>query len=129
MLTIPTHVNRIQHRAGVAPKSDPTTRAIIGADLWLNGTYGISTGTQAAAIVNVSRPLIDAARIVLQSEDKALLAQVLSGFVSLTNAAAKAKRRAELIAAFNNADPNDRAALGAVVVAGVEFSRVVVPAL
>ena len=129
MLTIPTHVNRIQHRSGVAPKSDPTTRAIIGADLWLKGTYGISTCTQAAAIVNVSRPLIDSAKIVLQSEDTALLAQVLNGFISLTNAAANVKRRAELISAFKNAAPDDRAAFGRTVGAGELFDATVAPAL
>ena len=60
---------------------------------------------------------VDAARIVLEAGDAALLAQVLAGRVALTAAADTARRRVRLAESFKAASAEDRA----------EFVRIVGP--
>ena len=129
MCVLVDKVNSLHHRYGAAPKANPGMRALVGADLWSRGFYGIATGTQAALVVGVSRPLIDAAKVVLQSRDQVLLAQVLNGSISLTSAAAQVKPRAELITAFKNAAPTDRVAFAQTVGVGEIFDTAISPLL
>lgn len=67
-------------------------RILLLTKLWLDGAYGVTTARRAAQLADCSESLIDAARIVLQSEDEALVEAVLAGHVALTAAAAEAYR-------------------------------------
>jgi hypothetical protein len=129
MLTIPDKVNILAVPGRLEPRAATAARILIITDLWLNGAYGVRTGAMAAAIAGCSLPLIDAARVVLQSGDKTLLAQVLGGHVSLTAAAEAFRRRVRLIESFRAASPADRAALGIAIGADQLFTDVVAPAL
>ena len=78
---------------------------------------------------NSSRPSVEAALIILKSEDEVLLARVLTGFVSLQNAAAQVKRRADLIASFRSAWPEDREAFAKAVGVDELFDSAIAPLL
>ena len=111
MCVVEDFVNSSLHnRYGTAPKSNPALRAVIGAGLLHNGILGIDTVTKAIIVAGSSRPSIEHALTILKSEDQILLGQVLHGSVSLVSAAAQVKRRADLIASFRNAWPEDRIA-------------------
>jgi hypothetical protein len=129
MLTISDKVNVIHVPRELEPRSALALRVVLITDLWKKRAYGITTATMAAAVAGVSVPLIDAARIVLQSGDEALRAQVLNGQLSLTCAAAKARRRVRLIQSFKAASLTDRAALGRAVGADELFDSVISPIL
>jgi hypothetical protein len=129
MLTISDKVNIIHVPRELEPRAALALRVVLIADLWKKRSYGITTATRAAAVAGVSVPLIDAARIVLQSGDEALRAQVLNGQLSLTRAAAKARRRVRLIQSFKAASLTDRAALGRAVGVAEVFDSVVSPSI
>jgi aminoglycoside phosphotransferase family enzyme len=112
MCVIADYVNSLQYHHGVAPAPDPILRAVTAAWLLHNRLLNISTITQGVVLTGSSRPSVEAALTILQSEDDALLANILWSGVSLSNAAAQVKRRAKLIASFKAATPEDRAAFG-----------------
>jgi hypothetical protein len=126
---ISTKINRIQYHQGEAPRRDPVVRAIIAADLLHKQAYGIDTITKAVVIGNVTRPAVEAALTILQSEDENLLAVVLAGRMTLPHAAAKVRHRAKLIHAFKSASDIDRAAFGRTVGPAAVFDAAVVPAI
>jgi hypothetical protein len=67
--------------------------------------------------------------VVLESEDTALLFDVLHGAVPLLEAAEKAKARSALVVAFRGASEEDRIAFARTIGADLVFDTVVVPAL
>ena len=129
MCAIANKVNRLHHHYGTAPTINLATRAILGADLWAKGGYGIKTGTQAALLVNVSRPSVDAALLVLKSGDQSLLADVMADRISLFRAASKVRNRIKLIEAFKTATPDDRVAFGQAVGIAEIWDSTIMPAL
>ena len=66
------YVNRVRHRHGQPPERNSVMRAVIMV-------LGINIATKAAVVGNVTRPGVDAALTVIQSEDQGLLAAVLVG--------------------------------------------------
>ena len=130
MCVIATYVNSsLHHRNGVAPAADPTLRAFVGAWLLHHGLLNIDTVTKAVVVAGSSRPSVEAALTFLKSEDETLVASVLTGGLSLQYAAAQVKRRADLIASFRSAWPEDRIAFGQAVGAAALFDDVVMPSL
>jgi hypothetical protein len=110
MLIITDHVNRLQSRNGVAPKADPVLRAFVAAWLLQHHLLGVDTITKATVVSGSSRPSVEAALTILKSEDEQLQARVLTGCISLQDAAARIKRQADLIASYRSTWPADRAA-------------------
>ena len=64
------------------------SRVLLFAKLWQDKVYGIDTAAKAAWFADRSEFLINAGRIILLSEDEALLEAVLTGRTSITAAAA-----------------------------------------
>jgi hypothetical protein len=129
LMCIITHYvsSRARHRAGHPPTPNPALRALIGAALLGEGKYGISTVTAAALCTGVSRSMLYAALILLQSEDESLIVEVLKGHKGVQSAAAKVHGRAKLIEGFKNATVEDRAAFGHAVGVDALFDSAVVP--
>ena len=115
----------LHHRNGVAPPPNPTLRAFTGAWLLQHGLLGVDTVTKAVVVAGSSRPSVEAALVILKSEDEQLLGLVLVGDISLQNAAARVKRRADLIASFRSAWPEDRVAFAQAVGPDAVFDSLV----
>ena len=122
-------VNQVCYHNGQVTGASPALRALVGAAMVHGPLLGVTTITQAKALVRSSRPSIEAALVILKSEDEVLLAKVLAGSISLASAAAQVRRRARLIDSFRSAWPEDRAALGQAVGATALFDSAVSPAL
>ena len=129
MPTILNNINHLRSPNGLNPKSATALRVLIVTDLWLQNAPSVPTGSHAAAIADVSRPLIDAGRIVIESQDKALITAVLAGRVSLTAAAAKARRHVRLVDSFKAASLADRAAFAQAIGPNELFDSTISPAL
>jgi hypothetical protein len=84
-------------------------RAITAAKLYLDKSA--STLAHAAECCGSCVPYVRAATVLVRSEDVILINHVQTGRVSLTEAAAKVARRAELISAYQNAAEEDRVAV------------------
>ena len=104
-----------------SPHAKSSLRALIGAALLGEGKYGISTMTAAALCTGVSRSMLYAALILLQSEDESLIVEVLKGHKGVQSAAAKVHGRAKLIEGFRT-NVEDRAAFGHAVGVGRSLS-------
>lgn len=113
---------RNDQRAAVA-------RAITGASILLGIPVKTSSQARAAQLVGSSIRYVQAACLVLQVEDPALLADVLAGRQPLLDVAAKICGRANLINAYRRAAPNDRAAFGSTVGANSVWNDVIIPSL
>ncbi len=129
MQTKTAEVNTIRVPSRLEPRSAFAVRILIIADQWRKGGYGITTGAQAAAVAGCSRSLIDAARVILESQDQALLRVVLSGQITLIPAAATVRRRVRLIESFKAASPDDLVELGRAIGPATLFDSLVAPAL
>ena len=88
-------------------------RAQTGARLYLQGA--VPSLVAAAEACGSNPRYVEAAVIVLRSEDTVLLNHVLSGTVPLLEAAKGAKRVANLVAAFRAASPTDCSHVGSIV--------------
>ena len=114
-------------------RSKPTevnARILIFAQLWRNGgAYGVITGDQAALFAGCSRPLVDAARIIIESKDKSLIDAVLAGRVTLTAAAAAFRRRVRLVESYRKASLADRVAFAQAIGPTELFDTTITPAL
>jgi hypothetical protein len=119
----------LRTRGGQAPKRSFVTQAFTGACMLRDGAFGITTATQAAFACGVPPGYVAAAATILDAGDDGLTNDVLSGRTSMFTAAKQVETRAALIAAFRNASPADRVALGDVVGADAIFDEVIVPAL
>jgi hypothetical protein len=124
MFTKTVEVNTLRVPSRLERRSAFAARILIIADQWQKGGYGITTGAQAAAVAGCSRPLIDAARVILESQDQALLRVVLSGQIALMPAAGTVRRRVRLIESFKAASPADRVALSRAVGPDAVFDSV-----
>jgi hypothetical protein len=109
--------------------AEVNARIILLAKLWLDGVYGVTTGDCVARLAGCSGPLVDAARIVWQSGDKALIEAVCTGRMSLTAAAAAYRYRVRLIQSFKKAGPEDRVALAHAIGPTELFDAAIAPAL
>jgi hypothetical protein len=128
MCPISKRVNAIRCRHRQAPKPEPTLRALVGAKLLRDRVY-VDTATQAAVVMGVPRPQLDAAAVVLQVGDENLILDIMAGRESLTHAAARLRRRVKLIESFKAATPDDKAAFGRAVGTAELFDSTIVPAL
>ena len=122
-------VNHVCHHNGQPAKASAALRALVGAAMVHGPLFGVTTVTQAKALVRSSRPSIENALTILRSEDEVLLTKVLAGDVSLGHAAAQVRRRARLTDSFRSAWPEDRAAFGQAVGVAEVFDAVCAPAL
>jgi hypothetical protein len=104
-------------------------RAFMGANLHLGVPVAPLTLNEAAAAVASTPQYVAAATIVLQGDDPNLITRVLRGDVSLPNAANQVRARVKLIAAFQNASPDDRIALGKAVGVDRVFDDSIAPLL
>jgi hypothetical protein len=85
---------------------------------------------EAAILVASSSAYIAAATALLEAEVPALIESVLSGDVSILEAAdASVRKRARLISAYRGADRGDRMALGKVVGIDRLFDEAIMPSL
>jgi hypothetical protein len=89
----------------------------------------VTSQREAAQLTGSNALYTAAAATVLQSEDPALVTDVLVGRIGLLTAARQVKRRADLIAALRAAAPEDKAAAGRVLGAAMIFDTLVTPAL
>jgi hypothetical protein len=83
----------------------------------------------AAQQVGSTAPYVEAAVWILQTEDSALLDDVLSGRKSLLAAAAEARRRADLVAAYRRASLQDKAVAGPTIGVNNVWDEMIAPAL
>ena len=93
------------------------------------GAFGIKTITATSLISGISRPSIQAAVLLLQNCDDALVTDVLNGRRPLIQAAKSIRNRARLIQDFRAASPEDRAAFGHAVGVATLFDSAVAPSL
>jgi hypothetical protein len=110
------------HRAAVL-------RAVTSASILLGRPIKASSQARAAELCGANVQYVEAAVWLLQAEDSALIADVLAGRISLLKAAAKVRRRSRLIAAYQDATADDRAAFGEVVGAASVWDEVIAPKL
>jgi hypothetical protein len=122
-------LRRTHHRHHRRYRNGSAVRALTGAKLLLGLPITVGSQAEAATMVGSNRPYIVAAVLVLQAEDQALLADVLVGKMPLLTAAKIVRKRAELIAAYRRATPEDLTALARAVGPSDLFDRAVVPAL
>jgi len=104
-------------------------RALTGAGIRLGQPVQASSLVNAAQHVGSTAPYVEADVWVLQAEDPALLDDVLSGREPLVSAAAKVRRRANLIVAYRKANSEDRAAAGPTIGVDNVFDEMIVPSL
>jgi hypothetical protein len=104
-------------------------RALTGARILLGLPIEASSQAGVAELVGSNIRYVEAGIAVLQAEDPALVTDVLAGRKRLLDAAAKVRRRADLIAAYRRATLEDRAAVGPTI--GVEqvFDEMIAPSL
>jgi hypothetical protein len=102
-------------------------RAITAAKGYLAGIF--PTIAVAAMSCGSNRIYVDAALVLLKTEDSILLEAVLAGEKPLVAAADEMKVVATLVSALRQATATDLATLGRIVGPGQVFDRVVVPAL
>jgi hypothetical protein len=114
-------IRRGQRRAAV--------QALTAAKLWLGVPIPAPTQTEAAVMAGSNLAYLKAAAIVIEHGDESLIAQVKAGRVPLLQAAKRVRGRVDLIRAYREAGPLDRAALGRAVGAVAIFDAAVVPAL
>src|SRR6516225_10794850 len=130
MCPISKYVNsRARHCAGRLPKPNHALQAFIAAQLLREGWFGIKTITATSLISGISRPSVQAAVLLLQYGDDALITDILNGRQSLIRAAKSIRNRARLIEDFKNATVEDRAAFGHAVGVAALFDSAVVPSL
>jgi hypothetical protein len=130
MCPISKYVNsRARHCAGRPPKPNHALRAFIAAKLLREGWFGIKTITATSLLSGISRPSIQAAVLLLQCGDDALVTDVLNGRQPLIRAANRVRNRAKLIEDFRQASPEDRAAFGHAVGVAALFDSAVAPSL
>ena len=130
MCPISKYVNsRARHCAGRLPKPNHALQAFIAAQLLREGAFGIKTITATSLISGISRPSIQAAVLLLQNGDDALVTDVLNGRRPLIQAAKSIRNRARLIEGFRVASPEDRAAFGHAVGVATLFDSAVAPSL
>ena len=102
-------------------------RAVTGASILLGLPIQVPSQARAAELVGSSRRYVEAAVWVLQAEDPALLADILAGRKTLLKAAAKVRRRANLIVAYRKATPDDLEKFGSTVGVDKVFDETIVP--
>jgi len=130
MCPISKYVNsRARHCAGRLPKPNHALQAFIAAQLLREGAFGIKTITATSLISGISRPSIQAAVLLLQNGDDALVTDVLNRRRPLIQAAKSVRNRARLIEDFRVASPEDRAAFGYAVGVATLFDSAVAPSL
>jgi hypothetical protein len=104
------------------------TRAVAAASISL-GIQLKMNQARATAFVGASAHYVKAARLVVQSGDKALLTDVLTGRRSLLKAATEVRGRVDLINAYRRATPDDKAAFGSAVGVDHIFDEAINPSL
>jgi hypothetical protein len=129
MVPIVTGFKHLHDQGELAPSAALAMRVLLVTELWLKDTPCVPTGECAAVLAGVSRPLIDAARVILESEDTVITTAVLNGQISLTAAAGQLRRRVRLFESFKAASAEDRAALGRLAGTATVFDDVIMPAL
>jgi hypothetical protein len=102
-------------------------RALTGARLYGNGST-ISLADAAESVGSNVR-YVRAAVTILKAENPNLIWEVLWGPGNLLATAAKVRKRADLVAAYRKASPDDRKVFGWTVGPATVFDEVVVPAL
>jgi len=115
---------RFRHR-----QSRPVLRAMTGASILLGLPIKTSSQKSAAELVGSNCRYVEAAVCVLRAEAPQLLADVYAGREPLLSAAAKVRRRANLIIAYREASSEDRAAAGAIIGVDNVFDEMIAPAL
>jgi hypothetical protein len=114
LLKVPSHRRRSlrQHRSSRRHfrhgQCAAVLRAITAAKLY--GTGQITSFVRAAECCGTNAGYVQAAVILLKTENQALLGRVLAGHEPLLRAAQRAKRVADLIAAYRSASNADRVA-------------------
>jgi hypothetical protein len=83
----------------------------------------------AAIATGSNHVMVDAAIVLLQAEDKALIDRVLKGDIRIQEAANQVRDRAVVIAGLRRLSSEDKAVVGRTVGAETLFDEVVVPAL
>jgi hypothetical protein len=105
-------------------------RAYTGANLHLGHrpTMWMSQ-TVAASYVGSTGSYVNAMVAVIQSEDEALLGDVLRGKITVLKAAKIVRKRAGLVQAYRVADATDRAAFGKAAGVDAVWDEVLIPNL
>ena len=104
-------------------------RALTGAKLRLGLPVVPRTLHEAATLVASSPSYIEAATVLLQSDDQTLIKQVLRGNVCLLEAAARVKPRVRLVKAYREATPGDLRAFVDTIGVDRLFDEAIAPTL
>jgi hypothetical protein len=104
-------------------------RALLGAGLWKGLPVTPRTQAEAARLVGSTPQYIAAAAALVEAEDPGLIQHVLTGRISLLEAAETVRKRVRLVKAYREADRNDRQALGKAIGVDTVFDEIVGPHL
>jgi hypothetical protein len=122
-----TKKRRSRYRRTRAGRCAAAVRGVTGARLYLD--HKVPSLAAAALCCGSCRTYVQAALILLRSENATMLERVLRGHLPLQVAAKQMKQVADLVAAYRTADAADRVAFAKTIGPTTLFDSALVPAI